>query len=624
MKQYLSEQERLKLKIRNNYFEKNAIRSKIVNYLNSLSDLSIDHNVEDIKKLKQKRISSNENFDKLPEFKIEKRPKLEEDETTVNRNKRLLQIGLFDHLRKAKDALEQEKTDEKIIMHNLQNKRVEEKIHEVKRNFEKIELDNIEIKIIAYVKDIKMIEECIKQDEDKLMKLNLISHYEKMKNFISTNTYPTIFWCPLKFNDKTRILQKNTEEFIKKKIDAIKSTNYQVEFKDENWLDEFDKIKRIIKNKNNEYFKNKSDDDQNNIYENEIVNKSRSLHNNDLEEKKSISVYSRKSDKRSMSLYSSKSDELNKGDKKNNSPNSENENVMEDKNYSRDEKNQNEYDHKNDDNKLMVCKNEESVIENNINENNSMEDTLKEKYYIKKGSRAIKEKNSKSIKRIKTESSDDNIKYVGDANKKVVLKNNIVQEEEKKYMYKFFEGEENIGKAIEGAENSRKSHEDEENTGKLYEGEENTGKSHEGEENTGKSHEGEENTGKSHEGEENTGKSHEGEENTGISYEGDENTGKSYEGDENTGKSYEGNENTGKSYEDEENTGKLYEGEENTGKSREGEENTGKSYECEENTGKSYECEENTGKSYEVDEKQKSKAKRGRPKGKSKRKGKIK
>ncbi|CDO65941.1 conserved Plasmodium protein, unknown function [Plasmodium reichenowi] len=562
MKPYLSEQERLKLKIRNNYFEKNAIRSKIVNYLNRLTDLSIDHNVEDIKKLKQKRISSNENLDKLPDFKIEKRPKLEEDETTVNRNKRLLQIGLFDHLRKAKDALEQEKTDEKIIMHNLQNKRVEEKIHEVKRNFEKIELDDIEIKIIAYVKDIKMIEECIKQDEDKLMKLNLISHYEKMKNFISTNTYPTIFWCPLKFNDKTRILQQNTEEFIKKKIDAIKSTNYQVEFKDENWLDEFDKLKRIIKNKNKEYFKNKSDDHQNNIYENDIVNKSASHHNDDLEEKKCISVYSQKSDKRSMSVYSLKSDELNKDDKKNNSPKSENHNVVEDKKYIRDEQNQNEYHYKNDDDKLMVCKNEESVLENDINENNSMENTLQEKYYIKKGSREIKEKNPKSPKRIKTESSDDSIKYVGDGNEKVVLKNNIVQEEEKKYMYKFFEGEENIGK----------SHEGEENTGKSYEGEENTGKSNEGEENTGKS----------------------GEENTGKSLEGEENTGKSNEGEENTGKSYEVEENTGKSYEDEENTGKTYEDE------------------------------ENTGKTYEVDEKQKGKAKRGRPKRKSKRKGKIK
>ncbi|KNG76738.1 mature parasite-infected erythrocyte surface antigen [Plasmodium falciparum IGH-CR14] len=480
MKQYLSEQERLKLKIRNNYFEKNAIRSKIVNYLNRLTDLSIDHNVEDIKKIKQKRISSNENLDKLPEFKIEKRPKLEEDETTVNRNKRLLQIGLFDHLRKAKDALEQEKTDEKIIMHNLQNKRVEEKIHEVKRNFEKIELDDIEIKIIAYVKDIKMIEECIKQDEDKLMKLNLISHYEKMKNFIN--------------------------------------------------------------------------DDQNNIYENDIVNKSASHHNDDLEEKKCISVYNQKSDKRSMSVYSLKSDELNKDDKKNNSPKSENDNIVEDKKYIRDEQNQNECDYKNDDNKLMVCKNEESVLENDINENNSMEDTLQEKYYIKKDSRVMKEKNPKSPKRIKTESSDDSIKYVGDGNEKVVLKNNIVQEEEKKYMYKFFEGEENIAK------------------------------------------------------------SHAGEENTGKSYEGEENTGKSYEGEENTGKSYEG----------EENTGKSYEGEENTGKSNEGEENTGKSYEDEENTGKTYEDEENTGKTYEVDEKQKGKAKRGRPKRKSKRKGKIK
>ncbi|KYN96948.1 hypothetical protein PGSY75_1314700 [Plasmodium gaboni] len=574
MKEYLSEQERLKLKIRNNYFEKNAIRSKIVNYLNRLTDLSIDHKEEDIKKLKQKRISSNENLDKLPEFKIEKRPKLEEDETTVNRNKRLLQIGLFDHLRKAKDALEQEKTDEKVIMHNLQNKRVEEKIHEVKRSFEKIELDDIEIKIIAYVKDMKMIEECIKQDEDKLMKLNLISHYEKMKNFISTNTYPTIFWCPLKFNDKTRILQKNTEEFINKKIDAIKSTNYQVEFKDENWLEEFDKLKRIIKNKNKEYFKNKSDHDQNNIYENEPVGKSGSHHDHDLEEEKCISLHSQKSDKRSMSVYSSKSDELNKDDKKNNSLNSENEKVLEDKTYSCDEKNQNESDYKNDDNKLMVCKNEENVLENHTNENNSMDDTLKEKLDIKKGSRARKERNSISPERIKTENSDDSIKYVGDENEKVVLKNNTVQEEEEKFMDKVFEGEEN--------------------TGESYEGNENTGKSYGGEENTGKSYEGNENTGKSYEGEENTGKSHEGEENTGKSYEGEENTGKSYEGEENTGKSYEC------------------------------EENTGKSHEGEENTGKSYEGEENTGKSYEVNEEQKGKAKRGRPKGKSKRKGKIK
>ncbi|CRG97537.1 conserved Plasmodium protein, unknown function [Plasmodium gallinaceum] len=274
MKSYLLEEDKLKASIKKCYFERDIIKSKIVNYLNRLTYLSSDERDDNKYKTKQKRIDSSEFLDNLPDFKIEKRPKLEEDESTLTRNKRLLQIGLFDHLKKAKDALEQEKNNKTVILQHLQNKRVEEKILEEKKNFEKSELEDMEKKITTYIKDLKRIEKNIKHDEGKLMKLNLINHYDKMKNFISTNTYPTIFWCPLKFNEKTKILQKNTENFIKKKISAIKSTNYEVNFKEENWLEQFLELKKKVEKKNktsDNEFKNNNENEKekNDINENE-------------------------------------------------------------------------------------------------------------------------------------------------------------------------------------------------------------------------------------------------------------------------------------------------------------------------------------------------------------------
>ncbi|GAW83354.1 hypothetical protein, conserved [Plasmodium gonderi] len=250
MKSILSEEDKLKLTIKKNYLERDAIKTKIINYLNRLSYLCSDDKDEFNRREKQKRGYLGDNLEGFPEFRIEKRPKLEDDETTVTRNRRLLQVGLFDHLRKAKDALEEEKSKKTIIKQQMQNKRVEQKLQEEKKNFEKSELDDIEKKIIAYSKDIKIINNQIKTDEGKLMKLTLINHYEKMKNYISTNYSPTIFWCPFKFNEKTEMLQKQTNNFIKKKIDAIKEANYEVNFEEEPWICQFQNLKEILRRKN--------------------------------------------------------------------------------------------------------------------------------------------------------------------------------------------------------------------------------------------------------------------------------------------------------------------------------------------------------------------------------------
>ncbi|SCO75224.1 conserved Plasmodium protein, unknown function [Plasmodium vivax] len=250
MKSYLSEEDKLKLTIKKNYLERDAIKTKILNYLNRLSYLCSDDKDELNRRERQKWGFFGENLEYFPEFRVEKRPKLEEDETTVTRNRRLLQVGLFEHLKKAKDALEQEKNNETVIRQQMQNKRVEQKLQEEKKNSEKYQLDEIEKKIIAHIKEMKNVDSHIKTDEAKLMKLSLINHYEKMKNFISTNCQPTIFWCPFKFNSRTEMLQKETDNFIKKKIDAIKESNYEVDFEEEPWLRQFRNLKEILRRRN--------------------------------------------------------------------------------------------------------------------------------------------------------------------------------------------------------------------------------------------------------------------------------------------------------------------------------------------------------------------------------------
>ncbi|SCM26009.1 conserved Plasmodium protein, unknown function [Plasmodium chabaudi chabaudi] len=252
MKKYLSEENKLKITIRKDYFERENIKAKILSNINRLTHLCLDEKTEHPKNEPAKRVPSNENIENDPSFEVEKRPKLNEDEKTVTRNKRLLQSFLFDHLKKAKDALEDEKTNKTIIMQQAQNKRVEAKLLEEKKKIEKNEIFDIEKKTIILIDDIKMLEENIKKNEGKFMKMSLISHYDKMKNFISTNTSPTIFWCPLKFNEKMKTLQKGTHEFINKKIEEIESANYEVEFEEESWVKEFDNLREIIKRKSAE------------------------------------------------------------------------------------------------------------------------------------------------------------------------------------------------------------------------------------------------------------------------------------------------------------------------------------------------------------------------------------
>ncbi|VWU50690.1 conserved protein, unknown function [Hepatocystis sp. ex Piliocolobus tephrosceles] len=248
MKQFFSEEDRLKITIRKNYLERENIKSKILNYLNRLNYLCLDEK-KDVLRKTHKRVNSHGELEYIPDFEVEKRPKLTEDETTVTRNKRLLQVGLFEHLKKAKDALEADKSNKTVIMQQKQNKRVEEKLKEEKKSYEKHELYDIEKKITNYIKDMKMIENSIKKNESSLMKLTLISHYKKMQNFISTNTHPTIFWCPIKYNDKIKMLQKNSEEFINKKINAIEATCYEVEFEEEKWMQQFYHLQKIVKKK---------------------------------------------------------------------------------------------------------------------------------------------------------------------------------------------------------------------------------------------------------------------------------------------------------------------------------------------------------------------------------------
>lgn len=163
MKKYLSEENKLKITIRKDYFERENIKTKILNNINRLTHLCLDEKKDLPKNESKKRGSRNENLENCPNFEIEKRPKLNEDETTVTRNKRLLQNFLFDHLKKAKDALEDEKTNKTIIMQQTQNKRVEAKLLEEKKKIEKNEIFDIEKKTNVLINDIKMIEKNIKK-----------------------------------------------------------------------------------------------------------------------------------------------------------------------------------------------------------------------------------------------------------------------------------------------------------------------------------------------------------------------------------------------------------------------------------------------------------------------------
>ncbi|UKJ88510.1 hypothetical protein MACJ_000954 [Theileria orientalis] len=160
------------------------------------------------------------------DYEPEKRPRVEEDTETVHRHKRLMKVGLFGYLQKAKDALVKEKDDESAVKHLEKEKLIDNKLEERQKKQFSILAKDIEEQYNTSKQKLEALELNLSEKRTQLMRIKLKDHYENMKNFIATSTQPTIFWVPRRFNDHLESLRASTRSFVSKKIEIIDSTDY--------------------------------------------------------------------------------------------------------------------------------------------------------------------------------------------------------------------------------------------------------------------------------------------------------------------------------------------------------------------------------------------------------------
>ncbi|EAN34431.1 pinin/SDK/memA/ protein conserved region family protein [Theileria parva strain Muguga] len=199
------------------------LSNQLTNFNNGDSNVLLSNKVLNTNSFDSKRKSKDDGF---MDYEPEKRPRVEDDSETVHRHKRLMKVGLFGYLLKAKDALVKEKDDQKILKHIEKEKLIDTKLEEKQKEQSTLLQKDIQDEYDVNKKRLEEITTELNKKQTQLMRMRLCEHYESMGNFIATSTQPTIFWAPFKFNHHLNTLRDTTRNFIDKKIELIQNTNY--------------------------------------------------------------------------------------------------------------------------------------------------------------------------------------------------------------------------------------------------------------------------------------------------------------------------------------------------------------------------------------------------------------
>eukprot|EP01068_Selenidium_serpulae_P012949 Selendium_serpulae@DN5901_c0_g1_i1.p1 len=199
--------------------------------LNTRSDEHLDggpSSPSDPKRLKRRRNTEEEphgddqSAPVAEPFQVEKRPKIEADNSTTRRNRNLFG-NLLGHLKKAKDGLEKEKETKWAELQKKQEDRVDDKLRLEKKNLEELRRRDLKDQTEKDRSRIREVAREIAKFEVELLRQNLVNHYEQMTNFIRTKTEPPLFWLPAVPNSATRQLQKETRTAIETKIESLQN-----------------------------------------------------------------------------------------------------------------------------------------------------------------------------------------------------------------------------------------------------------------------------------------------------------------------------------------------------------------------------------------------------------------
>ncbi|XP_953577.1 uncharacterized protein TA09650 [Theileria annulata] len=260
------------------------LSNQLINFNNGDSNVLLSNKVLNNNSFDSKRkLKDEENY---KEYEPEKRPRIEDDNETIHRHKRLMKVGLFGYLLKAKDALVKEKDNQLVcypvtVLGHTANHQPRKgllinslviqlytlssyitistlhscKISSLSRSIKSVyflpfqglfsyipyrdtkleekqkEQSTLLQKDIQEQYDInknklEILNKELLEKQTQLMRMKLKEHYESMGNFIATSTQPTIFWIPFKFNHHLNTLRNTTKNFINKKIELILNTNY--------------------------------------------------------------------------------------------------------------------------------------------------------------------------------------------------------------------------------------------------------------------------------------------------------------------------------------------------------------------------------------------------------------
>ncbi|KAL8429176.1 hypothetical protein Efla_006312 [Eimeria flavescens] len=162
-----------------------------------------------------------------PEFQVAKRPKIEVDPNSANRNKRIFGF-LSSHLNKAKQQLTKEQDTDFAQRHRLQEERVNSKLEHARKHIAELARIQWEEQRKEDKSQLaKVLNELIQKEND-LMKYHLVQHYTNMENFVGTEAQPTLFWRPAEWDEHTRRLQQQTKVWIETKIKHIQEADYAV------------------------------------------------------------------------------------------------------------------------------------------------------------------------------------------------------------------------------------------------------------------------------------------------------------------------------------------------------------------------------------------------------------
>merc|ERR1712166_1221081 len=168
------------------------------------------------------------------------------------RNKRFFG-SLMGQLHKANKRLKSELTSEVVQKKVIAEKKVEQRISQVRDNAQFTEMKDIKVKRAAQLDDKERVLKAQQSTWVQLLEMTLVAHAETMSGFIKTTAGPPVYWLPRDHTDSTREALEECKKLVAKGsvvVDMEKDVTFldsmmereRVEMLGENYKEELAKL----------------------------------------------------------------------------------------------------------------------------------------------------------------------------------------------------------------------------------------------------------------------------------------------------------------------------------------------------------------------------------------------